>query len=62
MGGTDQRSLSEGESTVQLTSLYCFISAPFCTENIYFLFKAWYLNKEVNRIEPSTQLVFLAQT
>jgi hypothetical protein len=44
---TDQGTLTEGEGTVQLTSL--FRSAAFSDANIiYFLDKPSYLNEEVN--------------
>ncbi len=49
---TDQGILTEGEGTVQLTSL--FRSAAFCDANIiYFLDKPSYLNEGVNCIGHS---------
>ncbi len=47
----DQGSLTEGEGSVQLTSL--FRLAPFCIENIiYVCYKTSYLKEEVNCTEP----------
>ncbi len=54
-------SLTEGKDTIQLTSLYYYLSYISCFYKHYLLFyKSSYLNEEVNRTEPSFQLVFSA--
>jgi hypothetical protein len=52
-----QGSLAEGEESVQLTSLYYFISAIFILKILFTFFLKSFLNEEVNCSKPSLSVI-----
>ncbi len=54
-----QGSLTEGEGSVQLTSLYLLVQIAFMLQLLFnFFYKTSYLNEEVNSTEPSPSVSF----